>query len=90
MVQNLKTASLKTMKKTLFHFAAWLAVISAGYLGKPTEAKAQAYDMICQDTLIATSPGLMSHSFSFYLYQNCNPAPVNFFNTPWYTARETA
>jgi hypothetical protein len=70
------------MKKRLLQRSALLALFLAGLLGKAPEAKAQAYDMIYRDTLTAVGTGIFSHSFSFYLYQNCNPVPVNFSNMP--------
>src|SRR5688500_17093511 len=70
------------MKRPLPPFLIFSIFFFALALCNPQKAAAQAYDMIYQDTIIVTSPGLLSHSFSFDLYQNCSPAPVNFFNLP--------
>ncbi len=73
------------MKRTLPKSLVFPVLFFAFFLGSPDKAAAQAYDMIYQDTLTAataTFPIVMPHSFSFSLYQNCNPTPVNFSGLP--------
>jgi hypothetical protein len=74
--------TLVLMTLPLLHRFGFFALFFFCLLGKTPQAKAQAYDMIYRDTLTAVSPGFVNHRFSFNLYQNCNPAPLNFTNIP--------